>query len=1206
MLNSNLESVRVLFLPNRLNGGDRIAALLREMAGDAIVIEVRTDLTEGTEALVQDPPDVLLLGCAAGGADEQTVHEILSAFAALIPIVLVSETDDEALATWGMQAGAQDFLVEGDLEAHRFQRAVRFATERGRVRQALRKSEAYKNAILDTALDSIIGMDHKGRIIEWNPAAENTFGYRRDEVLGKELASVIIPERFRENHRRGLAHLLATGEGPVIDKRLELPALRSDGAEFPVELTVTLVRTQKQPIFTGYVRDNTQWKAAQNEQERLSRYNHLLLQSTGEGIYGVDMQGNCTFLNAAAARILQLRSEDALGRDMHALTHFRHADGSPYPVEECPIFRAFRTGQSCRVDNEVFWRYDGTSFPVEYSSFPIIEEGQVQGAVVTFSDITDRKRTEDALRFSETRYQRIAANVPGMVYQFAMRPDGSVAFPFVSEGARELYGIEPADIMANASMLIEIIHPDDREEFAASVAESARTMEPWQWAGRYLHHRTGEYRWIEGASRPQREPNGDILWDGLLVDITHRKIAEAELRAAKEEAEAATVAKSQFLATMSHEIRTPMNAVIGMTGLLLDTPLSSEQREYAQVIQESGDALLTIINDILDYSKIEAGQLELEQQPFDVRDVVEASLDLISTRAAEKGLELAYVLQPDTPDAVRGDVTRLRQILVNLLSNAVKFTEQGEVVLTLHSEPLTAERYELHFTIRDTGIGIPADRMDRLFRSFSQVDSSTTRRYGGTGLGLVICKRLCDLMGGRIWVESVVDQGSAFHIVLPLDVASPVHIALEPGALHLEGRSLLIVDDNPTNRQILTLQARSWGMLSEESASAEEALARLRRGEQFDIVILDIQMPDMDGIALARAIHDLCGPETMPLVGLSSVTRRLAEFEDAGFNTMLTKPIKQSHLYNVLAQVFSTLPPPPQSRLAASPFDAALAQRLPLRILMAEDLVVNQKLLHLLLAKFGYRSDTAANGIEVLKALKRHPYDLILMDVQMPEMDGLEAARRIHRDLPPERRPRIVALTANAMREDQEACLAAGMDDYLAKPVHPAALGVALTKSGEWVQKRAQDRMLQAPADPAAAGSPPHTAADAMKETPMDTIIDPVMLAELRSMRDILPELIVVFQSEVRVRIDAMRLAIESGQAEKLRELAHGIRGAAGNMGGRSLTSVCAALEQIGRAGTVEGATALMPEVEMLFDQLCAALKREQEAGDVEAGPPPA
>jgi len=1066
---SNLEPVHLLFLTNHLTGSERIDSMLRAAAGTDVAIDIRTNRTADIEALTAAMPDVLLVGVTATDTSAQAASELLVACAPRIPVVLLSEVDDDALALQAMQAGAQDFLVVHDLDGHRLLRAVRFALERGRVRQALRKSEAHKDAILDTALDCIIGMDHKGGIMEWNQAAERTFGWKRAAVLGRELASVIIPERFRESHRHGLAHLLATGESPVMDQRLELPALRADGSEFPVELTITSVRAQDEPIFMGYLRD-----------------------------------------------------------------------------------------------------------------------------------ITERERTENALRVSEARYQRIAANVPGMVYQFVLHPDGSIAFPFVSEGSRELCGLEPSRIIADPMALIETMHPEDREEFTTSVAESARTLTPWKWAGRYLHHQTHLWRWIEGASRPQREPNGDILWDGLLLDITHRKLAETELRTAKEEAEAATVAKSQFLATMSHEIRTPMNAVIGMTGLLLDAELSPEQREYAQIIQDSGDALLTIINDILDYSKIEAGHLELEQQPFDLRDVVEASLDLIATRAAEKGLELAYVLQPDTPEAVRGDVTRLRQILVNLLSNAVKFTEQGEVILTLQSAPVTADLYELHFTIRDTGIGIPADRMDRLFRSFSQVDSSTTRRYGGTGLGLVICKRLCELMGGRLWVESIVEQGSTFHVLLPLPVTAPVHAAPEPSSLHLEGRSLLIVDDNPTNRQILTLQARSWGMLSEESASAEEALTRLRQGERFDIAILDIQMPDMDGIALAREIHKLCGPQTMPLVGLSSVTRRLAEFEGAGFSTMLTKPIKQSHLFNVLAQVFSTLPAPPQAHLAASPFDVTLGQRLPLRILMAEDLVVNQKLLHLLLGKFGYRSDTAANGLEVLKALERQPYDLILMDVQMPEMDGLEASRRIHLDLPPERRPRIVALTANAMREDQEACMTAGMDDYLAKPIHPAALRSALIRSGEWTQKRGENRTTQGTAVSAAPGTAPLPAEPVVSSPVISSegIIEPVMLAELRSMRDILPELIVIFRSEVRTRLDAMRGAVESGDAEQLRQLAHGIRGAAGNMGGRSLAAVCAALEQIGRAGTVEGAAPLLPETETLFEQLCGALEYEQSLSE--------
>jgi len=965
---SDLKSVRLLFLPNGLADMDPIHAMLQEATETAsLILDVQDDYGAGIEALTATAPDVLLVGVASAEESRQAVLDLLAVHAVLVPVVLVSERDEDALALQGMQAGAQDFLVLQDLDRHTLLRSVRFAIERGRVRQALRASEAQKEAILDAA-----------------------------------------------------------------------------------------------------------------------------------------------------------------------------------------------------------------------------------------------RRTEEALRSSDARYQRIAANVPGMVYQFVLRPDGSMAFPFASDGARELFGIEPAAIMADAMLLVERLHGEDREDFAASVAESARTLEPWKWAGRYLHAQTGDYCWIEGASRPHLEPNGDVFWDGLLVDITHRKQAETELRQAKEEAEAATLAKSQFLATMSHEIRTPMNAVIGMTGLLLDTSLSPEQREYAQIIQESGDALLTIINDILDYSKIEAGQLELEQQPFDLRDVVESSLDLIANRAAEKGLELAYVLQPDTPDAVRGDVTRLRQILVNLLSNAVKFTEQGEVILTLHSTPLTAERYELHFTVRDTGIGIPEDRMDRLFHSFSQVDSSTTRRYGGTGLGLAICQRLCALMGGRIWVESVLGQGSTFHVVLPMEIAAPVHVALEPSALHLEGRSLLIVDDNPTNRQILTLQARSWGMFSEESASAEEALTRLRQGERFDIAILDIQMPDMDGITLAREIHRLCDPTTMPLVGLSSVTRRLAEFEGAGFATMLTKPIKQSQLFNVLAQVFATIPPPPPAPSTVSPFDTTLAQRLPLRILMAEDLVVNQKLLHLLLGKFGYRADIAANGLEVLKALERQPYDLILMDVQMPEMDGLEASRRIHRDLPPERLPRIVALTANAMREDQEACMAAGMDDYLAKPIHPVALRVALTRAGEWTQKRRENRAQAEGAAPSESENPmPSVEAATVERSLSERVIDPVMLAELRSMRDILPELISMFRSEARVRLDTLHGAIETGDAEQLRQLAHGIRGAAASMGGSELTAICARLEEIGRAGTVEGAAALLPEVESLFAQLCQAWEYEETLGDSESEPPP-
>jgi PAS domain S-box-containing protein len=877
---------------------------------------------------------------------------------------------------------------------------------------------------------------------------------------------------------------------------------------------VSITSTQAgQWDLVGITIDATELKKAQEEMARNEAFLRFIFEHAPVGIsWSQPDDAASHIVNPEHVRITGVSAEDSKLLGAFArVTHPEDYARQQALVKEFisgRIDEFFLEKRYLHPDGEIVW----AAFTSRMFVDPATGGKQV---VTTMVDITALKKTQEEMARKETLYRFIFMHTPvGISWMQSRRGETRIVNP-----AHESITGVPVALSKDTSNYTTVSHPDDREKQQMLIDRLYRgEIDHFSMEKRYVHPHGGLV-WAAYTMHLYRDQStGEAQEVTTIVDITEQKRAAEELRLAKETAERASQAKSTFLAVMSHEIRTPMNGVIGMTSLLLDSPLTREQREYAETIRASGDALLTIINDILDFSKIESGRLDLERETFVLRDCVEGALDLLASKAAEKRLDLLYEIADGVPQIICGDATRLRQILVNLLGNAIKFTDRGEVVLAVRVKPSEAvsteaqvavgttspfssaqpgrpdsrsplvaaraslsplvaarpsfsplgafrsgkkdsrsslvedgprEPVELLFSVTDTGIGIPQEAMKRLFHSFSQVDASTTRRFGGTGLGLAISWRLAELMGGTMWVQSETGKGSTFSFTIRTEfVPSRPRPFLGGPKLHLSDRRMLIVDDNATNRRILATVVAGWGMMPRAAHSASEALDWLRAGELFDVGVLDMQMPEMDGVMLAREIRRLPGENQLPLVLLSSLSVRDVTTEKQLFAASLTKPVKPSQLFDVLAGIFKDLEPLSITRIRPPPVVAATAKTV--RVLLAEDNLVNQKVALHMLAALGYRADLAANGLEVIQALERQTYDVILMDVQMPEMDGLEAARRIVVRQPDRtKRPWIIALTANAVQGDRDICLDAGMDDYISKPIKKEELAAAMGRVGE-------------------------------------------------------------------------------------------------------------------------------------------------------------
>lgn len=1021
--------------------------------------------------------------------------------------------------------------------------------------------ELYRQ-IVEQSHDFIYALAVDGTILYASPSCFDLFGYHAVEMIGQPFWRFLEAEDLEQN-TTSLRQTLATG-APVT--RREQRLRHKDGTLhwFSVNSSPVKDATGQICYLVGSAHDITLDKQLAGELREAADFFTSVINALPDPVLVKDENHRTIAVNEAHCRLAGLTAAQIL-----------RVDGSidPTPPEELAVYHAHDDrvlASSVPVENEsLLTDADGVRHVISSKKVAHRLPSGKRIIIATLRDITERKQIEAQLQHEQALLRHLLDAIPDPIFykdRAGVYLGCNRAFEaLIGRKAQEIIGKTPGELFEDVA---DAFGTQDH-----LVLEEERTLRIEQ----SVTYPDGHQALLDTLLTPFHTPDGALL--GLLGtsrDITERKAAEEALRSAKEAAESANQTKSTFLSTMTHELRTPMNGVLGLTGLLLDTELNPEQLDLVNTIRVSGNTLLTLINDLLDFSKIEANKLELEIHNFTLRRCIEDSLDLVAAQATAKGLNLAYLVDPGLPAQIEQDSTRVRQILANLLSNAVKFTERGEIVVRVQGRA-HATGWELHFCVQDSGLGIPADQLDLLFQSFSQLDASTTRRFGGTGLGLAISKRLAELMGGTMWVESEAGRGSTFHFTLQAYPSTTPDAAFDVDLLNLRGRRVLIVEESAVVCAFLRQQLNAWDMETYTvDIFAEEPIVLL--AGYYDVVILDSGLTALNSMPLLTRLQQQHA--ALAIILLLPLGERLPATRQRTHLAAVTKPLHCSQLHDALVTVISGQP---TARRPAPPHptrDSQMAQRHPLRILLAEDNLVNQKVAIGILAKYGYRADVAADGLEVLAALDRQSYDLILMDVNMPIMDGLTATRSIRTTLPQPKQPHIIALTANGMHEDQARCLNAGMNGYISKPIQVDELIAALEETPRRPTPMVAEAAQAAPTN----GHEETLAPQALPNPATHNAVDPTVLARVREMMGekgatLVRDLTELFLKNSPLLLDQLGAALAAGDAETVRRTAHTLRSPAAQMGAMHLAALCQSLEAQGRQGDLSEGPVLLEAI---------------------------